>query len=1231
MKRLAALSLLWLSACPEPTKPDPPKPIDECEGLSAVTVTAAPAVVRVMSAATLTAKGGSGRYTFSIPAMGGSGGEVRGDRFISGPTPATDTVTATDDCGNAGTVAIEVRAAFEVQPTHVTVKPMTRFTVKTSGLLGRAVFTSQALPSGGSISAAGEYVAGNIEGLDLIVVQDDGSGEQALLQYRVSSAAKFRAVPAKLALPAGASVKLDAADGSGNVTWAKASGPGAIAAGVFSAALSDTGTAAITGTDQFTNETTTVSVRVLEELGRTGRPHGRLTDVANIVTGDFDGDGIQDVAVGVPESDLAKPLGGAVFVFKGTATGLPDKPTWTITGETDTSQLGAVMAAGDLDGDGKDDLAISAPGADITGADSGAVLLYRFAADGPKRMRTPLSGLSRGANFGAAIAIADIDGDGDKDLVVGGPGSDLAPTAQINARGVVDVFLGQRGVDIADQGAIRLGGWDTLGDGSFKSTNALRFARGLAVGDLNGDGRADIASLGAISPPAGDGGVQRAQAAIAVHFGRDATPRFAEKPDLYVLPANLADADEGNGRLAYVPADNGKPALLLISLERTDSPNLTAMDAGTAGGGNAGGALAFDLTGRMAGTGVPTMAAFITRTDAFARIYGDQAGIQAGRGFAVADVDGQAGFELVLGAPYAAAPMGGLPNAGKLLVYPLGTLSAGAVVNRPLDFKAGGRSAVLGTAVAAWNPGAAKGLVAYSSRASTQYGDFTGKVEAAIGTGALGSWAVTSAEVPARLASEQFGLAVKVGATAGKLRTLVGAPGYSGLGVDLLGNDTQVGQVMSYELGSPNASLVHEGAVAFYRADGGRPMFGGRASGFDVAVTDFDGDTIADFAVAVPGFTAPTAANPDYAILDAGCALGQNLGGVTVHKVAADGTAKEAWRVWAVSAIAGCDAGTCTRSALSRTGITGGFDFDNDNKQDLALTRTNGLEILPGRGVDDASLTKLTAVCGPLYSLPQLPAATYGPVPLGDLDNDGCDEVAVRYGGVNTAAADPLVTPNGVVIIFGASASGACGAHTEPTFVRISGEADVGLNSMQLGFGVARAGRVLGDARSFIAISARLYPYLGVAQPTVLLFDVAQILSKRPAVGGALVGAVGDGLTPIPLTYKERAPQLGRQMVGDLDVTGDLVPDLIVSAPGANVNGDGSGAIFVFAGGPSLQGPTESALTLVGDEHERGSFGQELSVSKAAGAVKAGIGIGAPLSYRSGTANGSAFITTLDF
>src|SRR5439155_3942301 len=131
---------------------------------------------------------------------------------------------------------------------------------------------------------------------------------------------------------------------------------------------------------------------------------------------------------------------------------------------------------------------------------------------------------------------------------------------------------------------------------------------------------------------------------------------------------------------------------------------------GTTGGVNTGGALFFDLTGRPATGGPVTTPAFVTRGEAFARVYGDSQNIQAGRSFAVANIDGQPGLELVLGAPYA-----GTSLAGKLMVYPLGSYAAGTVVNRPSDFRTGTRAATLGTAVALWRPGTASGLVGFAS------------------------------------------------------------------------------------------------------------------------------------------------------------------------------------------------------------------------------------------------------------------------------------------------------------------------------------------------------------------------------------------------------------------------------------------------------------------------------------------------------------------------------------
>ncbi len=1229
MKRLLLFAALALAGCPKPKAPPlPPPPVDPCSNLDALSALATPGKARVNSVATLSATGGSGRYVFKV-ATGGSGGEVRGDRLVTGPTPGKDTVTASDDCGNSSAVDVEVIAAFFVAPARATVKPGTSFTVTVAGTLGTPTFIPMGMASGGTISAAGVYTAGSAQGVDLVQVKDSLTADEALLQYKVSNTAAFRAVPAKLALPSGASVPLEIADGSGAVAWTVKSGPGKVADGVYSVDATSTGTAVLEGKDAFTRETASVSVRVMDELSRAGRPHGRLSDVASIVTGDFDGDGIQDVALGVPESDLGHPQGGAVFIYKGTAAGLPAAPTWTLVGDTDTAALGTVLAAGDLDGDGKDDLAISEPGADVTVADSGAVLLYRFTAAGPKLLRDPLTGLGRG-NFGASLVIADVDGDGDKDLIVGSPGGDLAPTAAVSGRGVVDIFLLEKGKPIADLGSIRVGGADLAVDGSVRPFTQLRFGRAMVVADLNGDGRADLASMGAVNNSLlGGAAVARNQIAVAIHFGRAMANLFEDTPDAYLLPSNAADTTEGTWRMGLVPKTGTQPAMLLLAADALDSPDLSAM-GGVKSGVNAGGVLLYDVSAQKPAGGPAAKPVQQGRTDAFARIWGDAAGISAGRSFAVADVDADGQLELVLGAPYASNLVGTttLGLVGKLLVYPLAGLTAGAQANKPASFRAGANKVdTLGVAVAAWKPGTPVGLVAWAARASNASSDFTGRLDAFLGTGAVGTWAVTSSTPPAKTAAQLHGQAVETAVVNGQLRTLVGMPGFSGSGVNSDGNDVGAGQALLYQAGTAAGAVLAEGAGSAYTS-GGHPAYGGRTLGADVAFTDFDGDGRMDAVVAAPGFATPAAATTEYALARAACtpATGQANGGVLVFLARPDGSFKEGFRLWGLLDIAGCaPAGTtaCRRAAISRGGIAGGFDFDGDGKQDVLATRSNGLEVFLGRAPDDATLAKPSMGCDPVFSLPALVQATSAPNPVGDLDGDGCDEVAVRYSDG---------TRSGVLIAFGYDASGGrCAGHNQPVTLRISGDPETGLNNMSLGVSTARVGKVLGDTRDFLAISAALYPYSGVTQPTVLLFDIAQVAAKRPATGSAVVGALNDGLVPLPLVYKERAPGLGRMVAGNVDVTGDGVPDVVVSAPTASINGDGTGAIFVFAGGPQLSGARPSALTVVGDEHERAGLGQDLFLSRAAAPQKAALGVGAPLSYRTGTSNGTAWLVPFDF
>lgn len=1227
--------------------PPPPPPVDSCEGLSAVTVQVVPNVVRVNGAASVTAQGGSGRYSYRVttnPAVG----TLSGTRYVASLVTGSDIITVTDDCGNMATAVVNVTAAFTVQPQRARVAPGTSFNLVVDGAKGNVTFSAQgggAFPSGGSMSGA-TYTAGSTPArTDIILVKDEGTGDQAAVVVEVSAEAVFRPTSPRLALPTGSFVPLTARDGSGVVTWRIASGEGTIeqrlGGPVYVAPESpDAGgtDVVLEVKDTFIDAGALVKVRLLTELTRPELvAQGRRSDVATLLTADFDGDGIEDVALGAPESDLNRPQGGAVFIFKGSASGFPDAPTWTITGQSDTAQFGLVMAAGDLDGDGKADLAISAPGDDVTISDSGAVYLYGIGPDGPRLLRAPLTGLGRG-NFGASLAIADVDGDGDNDLVVGSPGADLG--GGFTARGVIDLFILQPGTPIPDLGEVRIGGQDLDADGGIRRFSNVRAGRALVAEDLNGDSRVDLAILTTVnfSNLASDGGVlARNVIAVQVHLARAETKRFQDTPDLFVVPANTGDSAEGTWRLGFIPGGSGRPPLLMTTADQTDSPNLTAGDAGTSGGSNGGGALLFDLTG-FSGTGMaPAFPTQITRADAWARVYGSQGGIQATRSFAAFDADGDAQPELVLGAPYAATARtdGGstLSLSGRLEFHALSRLTAGAVVNRP-DYVRGGdnRNDILGTAVTGWRGR----VVALNHRARTSFGDYTGRLDVFSAANAdPTSWTAQSIAVPNRPGGQQFGACIEVGTRPGYLAAIVGVPNWSGAGTDGSGGEPGAGRSIMWNLAAPSLpTVVSEGANTAYDTDAGVRAFGGRTTSVDVAMTDFDDDGLEDLVVAMPNFTAPTRLtdggvnSSEYALNRAECAASsQNAGGVQVHLGRSDGTYKEGFRLWGMRTIDGCtvpdggSAAICQRTQLSRNGVIGRFDFDGDGKQDIGMTRSNGFEVFTGRAPDDAQLGKPSMGCDPYFTFPYMSQAITVPAALGDLNNDGCDEVAFRYADNNR---------QGIVIVYG---FGAACSGTSASWVRVSGDVETGVAPMRLGISIARASGVLADNRDAVAVTADLYPYDGDLQPTVLLLPVTQLNALKPPSGERLVAVQGTpALQPVPLVATQRALGFGRSLAGGADVDGDGRNDLVVSATGASVNGDGTGAVYVFKGGTVAAGSNTPALLIVADPRERASFGQDLSLSPARmNGPPAALGIGAPLSYRWGTANGTAFVLPLDF
>ena len=231
--------------------------------------------------------------------------------------------------------------------------------------------------------------------------------------------------------------------------------------------------------------------------------------------GDFDGNGRDDLAVGVPFEDLASGANnsdGAVNVLYGARRGLrargsqffhQDRPGMAGDGAEQFDFFGSSLATGDFDGDGRDDLAVGVPGEDVaSGANNGdgAVnVLYGarrgLRARGSQFFHQDSAGMAGdGAeqfdSFGFSLAAGDFDGDGRDDLAVGVENEGVASGAN-NGDGAVNVLYGtRRGLRTRGSQFFHQDKPGVAGDGA--ELNDI-FGWSLAAGHFDRGDRADLA------------------------------------------------------------------------------------------------------------------------------------------------------------------------------------------------------------------------------------------------------------------------------------------------------------------------------------------------------------------------------------------------------------------------------------------------------------------------------------------------------------------------------------------------------------------------------------------------------------------------------------------------------------------------------------------------------------------------------------------------------------------